>query len=105
MEISSAHNSWLAQVGHVCEYASAIFGIFGTALMSRRFVPKILLGVLFSATYPLMFLFRQGHRVRQYLVSRASLNEDLKDSPGDMTLGMILLFWAFFLQLISLLLK
>jgi hypothetical protein len=83
MEISPAHTSWLAHAGHVCEYASAVFGIFGATLMSRRFVPKILLGVLFSATYPLMFLAFQGHRVREYLVSRANLNEGLKDSPGE----------------------
>ncbi len=105
MEIPTPHTTWIAEAGHACEYASAIFGIFGSALMSRRFVSKFLRGVLFSAAYPAMWLLGRGQRVREYLVSRANLNADLKDSPGDMTLGMILLFWAFFLELISLFLK
>jgi len=105
MDVSPAHTSWLAQGGHACEYASAIFGIFGTVSMSRRFVPKIWLGVLYSATYPVMCLLGKGRHVREFLVAMAESNEDVKDSPGNMTLGVILLFWAFFLQLLSLFLK
>jgi hypothetical protein len=105
MEIQPTHASWLTDAGHVCEYASAIFGIFGTALMSRRFVPQIWRGMLFASMYPFLFLFFQGHRVRNYFISKAKLSEDLKDSLGDMTLGINLLFWGFFLQLIALILK
>ena len=105
MEILPSHVSWLAEAGHICEYASAIFGICGTALMSRRFVPQIWRGLLFAATYPIMVLLFQGQRVRQYFISKAKLSETIQDSLADMTLGMNLLFWGFFLQLISLILK
>jgi hypothetical protein len=105
MEISPAHNSWVAAIGHVCEYASAVFGIWGTALMSRRFVPQIARSMLFALTYPLMVVFLQGHRVREYFISKAKLSNNRKDSLADMTLGLNMLFWGFFLQLISLILN
>ena len=99
------HPSKLQEIGHLCEYASAVFGVFGAALMSRRYVPQIWRGMLFAATYPILFLFFQGHRVREYFISKAKLSADTPDSLGDMTLGINLLFWGFFLQLISLILK
>ncbi len=105
MEIVPGHFSWFTEAAHVCDYASAVFGIFGTVLMSRRIVPKIWRGLLFAATYPIMVLLFQGHRVRQYFISKAKLSADVQDSLADMTLGMNLLFWGFFLQLISLILK
>ena len=52
-----------------------------------------------------MCLLGKGRHVREFLVAMAESNEDVKDSPGNMTLGVILLFWAFFLQLLSLFLK
>jgi hypothetical protein len=102
MEVPSSHPSWIAEAGHICEYASAIFGIFGTVLMSRRLIPKFWRGMLFAASYPVMVVLLQGSRVRQYFISRAKLGED---SLPDMTLGINLLIWGFFLQLISLILK
>src|SRR5580704_12404004 len=102
MEVPSSHPSWIAEAGHICEYASAIFGIFGTVLMSRRLIPKFWRGMLFAASYPVMVVLLQGSRVRQYFISRANLGED---SLPDMTLGINLLIWGFFLQLISLILK
>jgi hypothetical protein len=105
METPPAHFSWPLAISHACEYASAVFGICGTFFMSRRIVPKFWRGMLFSLSYPLMVLFFQGHRVREYFVSRAALSSDVKDSLPDLTLGMNLLFWGFFLQLLSLLLK
>jgi len=105
MQISPAHVSWIPIADHVCEYASAVFGIWGTALMSRRFAPQIVRSMLFALTYPLMVLLLQGRRVRQYFISKAKLSEHREDSLADMTLGLNLLFWGFFLQLVSLILK
>jgi hypothetical protein len=96
---------WPRGIGHGCEYASAIFGILGTALMSRRYCPQLGRGILYALTWPLLLVIGKGRRAREFFAARASVRWDIPDSPADMTLGLNLLFWAFFLQLVSLFLK
>jgi len=99
------HAHFLAFVGRFCEFSSAIFGVLGTALMTRRCAPHILRSLVYAASSPILFVLGQGRRVRDFFVARAKINWDNPESPADMMLGMNLLFWAFFFQLISLLAK
>lgn len=92
-------------VGRGCEYASAIFGILGTVLMARRCGRQISRSILYAATWPFFLVVGQGRHAQKFFVARAKLSWDRPESPADMTLGLNLLFWAFFLQLISLILK
>ena len=99
------HTGWVVNVSRGCEYASAIFGILGTVLMSRRYGRQIGRSILYAATWPFLLLIGRGRQAREFFIARVRLNWDNPDSPADMTLGLNLLFWAFFLQFASLLLK
>jgi hypothetical protein len=99
------HSSCSAGIARFFEYASAIFGILGTALMSRRCAPQIFRSMLYAASWPVLFILGQGRRARDFFIARARISWDVPDSPADMTLGLNLLLWAFFLQFISLFLK
>lgn len=94
----------LAKHGHellkaILNIASAIFGLLGTWLMARRYAQQFLREVAFALFSPLLFLIGRGNRARAFVKATASSNLDLPDSVTDMALGLILLFWAFFLQL------
>jgi hypothetical protein len=95
----------MAAMGLGCEYASAVLGILGTALMSRRFAPQVLRSLVYAASWPILWVFGHGQRARRFFIAKAKINWDNPDSPADMTLGLNLLFWAFFVQLLSLFLK
>jgi len=95
-------SSGSAEVARFLEFASAIFGILGTALMSRRFAPQIFRSMLYAASWPILLVLGQGRRARDFFIAKAKISWDVPDSPADMTLGLNLLFWAFFLQFISL---
>lgn len=82
--------------------ASVVFGILGTWLMSRRYAREFWRNLLFAFLFPLLFLFGQGARVRDFVKTTINTNRDVDDSVIDMTIGLNLLFWAFFLQLIAL---
>lgn len=82
------------------EVASAVFGLLGTWLMSRRYAKQFGRSVLFALIAPLLILLGQGTRVRDFFKDKATANQDLPESITDMVLGLNLLFWAFFLQLI-----
>ena len=105
METLPSHPSHLALIAVICEYASAILGFVGTILMSRRFVPNFLLGLLYAAAWPFMAILLQGRRIRDFFVARAKLRMDAPETAADMTMGVNLLVWAFFLQLASLILR
>jgi hypothetical protein len=105
METLPSHASWAGSAAVACEYGSAILGLIGTVLMSRRFVPHVTRGIIYAAAWPLMALFFQGERVRKYFIARAKLSMDKPETAADMTMGVNLLIWAFFLQLASLILK
>jgi hypothetical protein len=105
MGILPWHPSWAGSAAAVCEYGSAILGLIGTVLMSRRFVPQVVRGIIYAAAWPFMALLFQGGRVRRFFTARATLSMDKPETAADMTMGINLLIWAFFLQLVSLILK
>jgi hypothetical protein len=74
--------------------------LWGTWLMSRRYV-RIDEAIVFVWK----FVRGKEKNAHQFLVSRANLNEGVPDKAADMSLGVILVFWGFFFQLISFLLK
>ena len=88
----------------ILNVASALFGLLGTWLMSRRYAKQLGRSLLLALISPLLFLFGQGARVRSFVKEKINANRDLPESVTDMALGLTLLFWAFFLQLIAFLL-
>jgi hypothetical protein len=80
---------------------SAIMGILGTYFMSLRYTTKFLSTLLFALLTPFMFLVGKGQQVRDFYGSRAQENSDVLNSGWDMALGLNLLVWAFFLQLLA----
>ena len=92
---------WPPTAGIVLEFVSAVFGILGTCLMSRRYAPQLLRSMLYAAVWPFLVAVGQGKRWRSFLAAKASVNWDVPDSAEDMALGLNLLFWAFFLQLLA----
>ncbi len=97
--------AWLATLSFILSFASAVLGMVGTCLMSRRYAPKFFHSMLDAAISPFLFLVGRGERVRKFFTARAKINWDVPESAADMALGMTLLFWAFFLQLVALLVE
>ncbi|HEX8817088.1 MAG TPA: hypothetical protein VF753_16445 [Terriglobales bacterium] len=58
---------------------------------------------MFALIYPILIFCGKSDRVRRLVQAKADSSRDMPDSVMNMTLGINLLFWAFFLQLISLL--
>jgi len=81
---------------------SVVFGILGTWLMSRRYARKFWPNLFFTFLFPALYLIGKGGDVRNFVNVSIKSNEDIKDSATDMTIGLYLLFWTFFLQLIAL---
>ncbi len=102
---NASSSAWLDVTGFVLNFASAVLGILGTCLMSRRYAPQILRGMLYAGSWPFLCLVGQGRRARRFFEVRARINWDVPESAADMALGLNLLFWAFFLQLVALLVK
>jgi hypothetical protein len=86
----------------LADLGSVIFGVLGTWLMSRRYARKFWPNLLFTLLFPLLFLVGQGRHVRNFVKVTINTNRDIEDSVIDMTIGLNMLFWAFFLQLIAL---
>jgi hypothetical protein len=84
---------------------SVVFGILGTWLMSRRYARRLWRNLLFALVFPVLYLFGQGAYVRDFVKATIIANRDIEDSVIDMTIGLNLLFWAFFLQLIALVIE
>lgn len=91
--------------GYLCEIVSAVLGIAGTYLMSRRYAPNFLRSLLYAAFWPFLCLIGKGQRARKFFTARAEINKDNPESAGDMALGLNLLFLAFLLQLAALVIK
>lgn len=81
--------------------ASAIFGITGSWLMSRRYAKQFGRSVLFALIAPILYLLGRGDRVRSFIEAKVTGNKDIPDFPSEMALGLALLFLAFLLQLLS----
>jgi len=86
----------------VANLGSVVFGILGTWLMSRRYARRFGLTLLFAIFFPILFLIGQGNHFRNSVKATINTNRDVEDSVTDMAIGLYLLFWAFFLQLIAL---
>ena len=88
----------------ILNVAGAVFGLLGTWLMSRRYAKQFARSLVLALVSPVFFLIGKGAHLRRFWHEKISANRDLPDSSTDMALGLTLLFWAFFLQLISFLL-
>jgi hypothetical protein len=84
---------------------SVVFGILGTWLMSRRYARRLWRNLLYAFVFPILYLLGQGAHVRAFVKATIIANRDIEDSVIDMTIGLNLLFWAFFLQLIALIIE
>ena len=96
---SSNGAKFLANLG------SVVFGVLGTWLMARRYANRFFVSLVAAFLFPMFFLLRRSGRARDVMNSIAKTNLDVPDSGGDMTIGVYLLFWAFVLQLIALLIE
>ncbi len=106
MDTSTAPTKeWIGTLEFILSFASAVAGMLGTCLMSRRYAPRFLRSMLDAVLWPILYLVGRGERVREFLTARARINWDVPESAADMALGMTLLFWAFLLQLVALLLE
>ena len=85
----------------ILNVAGAVFGLLGTWLMSRRYAKQFGRSLLFALISPLLLLFGRKARVRSFVEGKINANRDLPESIVDMSLGLTLLFWAFFLQLVA----
>jgi hypothetical protein len=82
---------------------SVIFGVLGTWLMARRYANRFFVSLLAAFLFPMFFLLRRAGHARDVMNRITKTNLDVPDSGGDMTIGVYLLFWAFVLQLVALL--
>lgn len=94
--MSGAH---IKEIKFLLNMASAIFGITGTWMMSRRYAKQFGRSILFACIAPFLFVFGRGERVREFINAKITGNKDLPDSASEMALGLALLFLAFVLQL------
>jgi hypothetical protein len=94
--LHSSGNDWIKfAVGIV----SALLGLCGTWLMSRRYAKQFGRSLLFALLAPVFWLVGNGGGLRTFLAEKVKDNRELPDSITDMVLGLIFLFWSFFLQL------
>jgi hypothetical protein len=93
--------SWTG-IKAVIELCGFIFGILGTWLMSRRYARELWRNLVYAFLFPFLILVGKGSRVRDFVKATVNANRDVEDSVTDMTIGLHLLLWAFFLQLIAL---
>ena len=91
--------AYVKEIKFAVNTASAIFGLTGTWLMSRRYAEQFIRGVLFAIIVPFLYVVGRGNHVRKYLEAKTMGNKDIPDSAGEMALGLALLFLAFLLQL------
>ena len=94
--MTAAH---IKDIKFLLNMASAIFGITGAWMMSRRYAKQFGRSVLYACIAPFLFVFGRGERVREFINAKIAGNKDLPDSSSEMALGLALLFLAFVLQL------
>ena len=87
-------------VSVVLEIGSALFGIYGTYLMSRRYTTSLVLFLALALFAPVMFALGKGKTVHDYYENRTLANRDVPIATNRMALGLSLLCWAFFFQLL-----
>ncbi len=87
------------------EAASAVFGMLGTWLMARRYADPLLRSLLYAVVWPVLIIAGKADRIRQFIQAKVNANRDVPDSIADMVIGLNLLFLAFLLQFIALLME
>lgn len=90
-------------VSVVLEIGSALFGIYGTYLMSRRYTTSLAFFLVLALFAPIMFALGRGKVVHDYYENRTLANRDVPIATNRMALGLSLLCWAFFFQLLQVL--
>lgn len=89
----------IKEIKFLLNVASAIFGLMGSWLLSRRYAKPFWRSVLFACIAPFLYVFGQGARTGEFITSTVEANKDIPDSASEMALGLALLFLAFLLQL------
>lgn len=92
--------TWTAYLRSAAGVVSAVLGIGGTCLMTRRYARGFWLALLFALVWPLLCLLGRGRQPQRFFEALGKINADVPPSARDMALGLNLLFWAFFLQLV-----
>ena len=105
METPAAIPSYVPLVKFLINLASALCGIVGAWLMARRYARQPLISIILSLGWPVFFIFRKNKRVQGFVTSEFKANSDIRDSPVEMALGLSLVFWAFLLQAVGLLIE
>src|SRR5208337_1506242 len=93
--------AWMFTAKFLVNLASAVFGMLGTWMISRRYAPGFLRSIFFAVLSPIFVVLGKGCRVRDYARAKVNANRDVPDSVLDMVVGVNLLLWAFFLQLVG----
>jgi hypothetical protein len=84
---------------------SAVCGLVGAWLMAKRYARQPFISIVVALIWPASFIVGKDKRVRSFVTSEFKANRDLEDSAVDMALGLSLVFWAFLLQAIGLLIE
>jgi H+/Cl- antiporter ClcA len=96
----TAH-SWSAWFVLILSLVGALAGILGTYFMARRYASTFLSGLMFAVGAIFLRAIGEKDKVRQFYAARLQAQSDFANTAADMSLGLMLLFWAFFLQLAS----
>lgn len=105
METAAAVPSYVPTIRFFVNLVSAIFGLLGAWLMARRYARQPFMSIVIAFLWPPFFIFRCDGWLRSFVTSEFKANRDLEDSAVDMALGLSLVFWAFLLQGIGLLIE
>jgi len=103
MAFSMPHS--VATLKFCANILSAALGIAGTWLMSRRYARNLLVSVVYALTWPVVLLFGGSKKFRDSYNAEIRANYDVQDQPIDSAFGFNLLFWAFVLQLVAVLIE
>jgi hypothetical protein len=95
-----SHHVWAVWGERVCAVGSALLGIYGSYLVTRRYVQTFIAAALIAFFAPFFSLFGKGQWINDYIRSNLRNNLDVPDSASDLVFGLSYLFWAFVGQLL-----
>jgi hypothetical protein len=99
--VASVLPTWVT-LKFAIECASAVLGMTGTWLLSRRYADPFWQSVLYAIKWAVLAPTPWGKNTRKTIQDLVNMNRDVPDSIIDMVLGLNLIFWAFLLQLAAL---